>query len=84
MNSALDHPQVLRIEGETTNIQVIQVEHLTHLVVLCQKNADRKLIDAIINESVTLLKKSKSYNCNSNLMQCIVYTLLTNTQNVRL
>jgi predicted regulator of Ras-like GTPase activity (Roadblock/LC7/MglB family) len=68
MNSALDHPQVLRIEGETTNIQVIQVEHQTHLVVLCQKNADRKLMDAIINESVTLLKK--------------IYTLLTNTQNL--
>jgi hypothetical protein len=58
VNSALDYPQVLRIEGETTNIQVIQVEHQTHLVVLCQKNADRKLMETIINESVVLLKKS--------------------------
>ncbi|KAL0488226.1 adenylosuccinate synthetase [Acrasis kona] len=63
MNSALDHPQMLRIEGETTTIQVIQVEHLTHLVVLCLKNADRKFMDAIIFESVTLLKKSESNDC---------------------
>jgi hypothetical protein len=80
VNSALDHPQVLRIEGETTNIQVIQVEHLTHLVVLCQKNADRKLMDAIINESVTLLKKSMLNIAN--LLTSVVYTLLTNTQNL--
>lgn len=57
MNSALDHPQTLRIEGDTVNIQIIHVEHLTHLVVVSLKNADQKKVDTVVNQASDLIRK---------------------------
>lgn len=59
VNSALDHPQTLRIEGDTVNIQIIHVEHLTHLVVVSLKNADQKKVDTVVNQASDLIRKGK-------------------------
>lgn len=59
MNSALDHPQALRLEGEQSNIQVIQAEQYTHLVILCQKKANQQKVDEAIRNAVALIRKGK-------------------------
>jgi predicted regulator of Ras-like GTPase activity (Roadblock/LC7/MglB family) len=60
-------PQTIIIDGDTTNIQVIQVAPSYHLVVHVLKHIDHKIIDIAINRAAKLLKQ--------------VYDLLMLTQN---
>ena len=60
-------PQSIVIDGDATNIQVIQVAPSYHLVVHVLKHIDSKVIDAAVNRAAKLLKQ--------------VYDLLIFTQN---
>lgn len=60
-------PHCIIIDGDTTNIQVIQVAPSYHLVVHVLKNIDAKIIDEAVNRAAKLLRQ--------------VYDLLIFTQN---
>jgi hypothetical protein len=62
-------PHSIVIEGDVTNVQVIQVAPTYHLVCYVLKSIDPKIIEAAINKAVKLLKQ--------------VHDLLTHTLSVK-
>lgn len=57
LNSFGDFPQSITLEGDTTNIRIIQVVSKTHLVIMTLKSFNQSKIEQLIDKNVNLIQK---------------------------